>query len=144
MSIPAEDPVTSQLELRAVLLFVDDFEAQLAFYRDVVGFEVMDVESGAGYVRLKDWVMLGTGAGSLFELFDRKTHGSPLSFVGGSGNAVPACEVRDVTAAWKRLTDANVTTLVDPQPRDWGTFFFFEDPEGNAIQVYELKESAAS
>jgi catechol 2,3-dioxygenase-like lactoylglutathione lyase family enzyme len=144
MNIPVRDAVSSQLELRAVLLFVDDFQAQMTFYTDVVGFEVMDVESGVGYVRLRDWVMLSTGAGSLFELFDRSTHGSPFSFANGAGNAVPAFEVRDVMAAWDRLTDAKVTTLIDPQERDWGTFFFFEDPEGNPLQVYELKEGTVS
>jgi lactoylglutathione lyase len=134
---------SNRLELRAVLLFVDDFQQQLRFYRDVLGFEVGDEESGEGYVRLVDWVMLKTG-GSLFELFDKRVHGGPLPLDAAGNTALPAFEVRDVAAAWERLAGNGVTTLTTPQRREWGTFFFFEDPERNVLQAYQLSDGPAS
>ena len=133
---------SNRLELRAVLLFVDDFQEQLRFYRDVLGFEVGDEESGDGYVRLVDWVMLRTG-GALFELFDKHVHGGPLALNAAGNTAIPAFEIRDVAAAWERLAGNGVATLTKPQRRDWGTFFYFEDPERNVLQAYQLSGGPA-
>jgi catechol 2,3-dioxygenase-like lactoylglutathione lyase family enzyme len=125
------------VKLGLVLLFVEDFETMLGFYRDVLGFEVTDEDPGPGHRPGVDWVQLA-GDGGTIELFDHAVFGKARSLPLPRRNAsVITFRVEDVEEAVERLQAAGV----DVQPihrAEWGAAAHFFDPEGNELQVFEV------
>jgi predicted enzyme related to lactoylglutathione lyase len=126
------------MKLDAVLLYVRDFDRALAFYRDVLELAVSEMESGTGYARLKDWVMLETG-GAAVELFDEAVHAPPSRPPQERENAaILAFRVADLPATVQTLKLRGAA--VDEHEilvEEWGRAAFLRDPEGNSIQLFE-------
>ena len=114
-------------KVRGALIFVEDIEAGVQFYRDVVGLRLL-------YRTPK------------FVRFDA-TQGTSLSLVAGGvasptpkdyrlHGVVPELIVDDLDLAMRRLAAAGVHH--EPVVRTaWGQFSFCWDPEGNPLQLYE-------
>jgi len=114
-------------KVRGALIFVEDLEGQMAFYRDIVGLRLL--------YRTPRFVR-----------FDA-TQGTSLALVvGGVASAepkdyrrtgvVPELIVDDLDLAMRRLAVAGVRH--EPIVRTaWGQFAFCWDPEGNPLQFYE-------
>jgi catechol 2,3-dioxygenase-like lactoylglutathione lyase family enzyme len=117
----------SVTKVRGALIFVEDIETQLRFYRDVIGLRLL--------YRTPRFVR-----------FDA-TQGTSLSLVAGGvasaapkdyrrGGVVPELIVDDLDLAMLRMTSAGVRH--EPIVRTaWGQFAFCWDPEGNPLQLYE-------
>ena len=114
-------------KVRGALVFVEDIEAELAFYRDVIGLRLL-------YRTSK------------FVRFDA-TQGTSLSLIAGGyaspepkdfrhGGVVPEVIVDNLQLAVRRLDGAGVRHE-DVVVSDFGQFVFFWDPEGNPLQFYE-------
>jgi len=114
-------------KVRGALVFVEDIETQLRFYRDVIGLRLL--------YRTPRFVR-----------FDA-TQGTSLSLVAGGfasgvpkdyrrGGVVPELIVDDLDLAMQRMVGAGVRH--EPIVRTaWGQFAFCWDPEGNPLQLYE-------
>ena len=123
------------MNVGAVLVYVDDFEAAVAFYRDVVGLKAADIDPGAGYKPMVDFAYLES-EGAALEIFHRAAHGAALSS-SGAGSTVIGLHTEDVAEARARLVAAGL----EPGPiveRDWGTYVDGHDPEGNPLQIYQF------
>jgi catechol 2,3-dioxygenase-like lactoylglutathione lyase family enzyme len=114
-------------KVRGALIFVEDIEAEMAFYRDVIGLRLL-------YRTPK------------FVRFDA-TQGTSLSLIAGGhasaepkdfrqGGVVPEIIVDNLELAVRRLEGAGVRHE-DEVRTAWGQFVFFWDPEGNPLQYYE-------
>jgi catechol 2,3-dioxygenase-like lactoylglutathione lyase family enzyme len=114
-------------KVRGALIFVEDIEAELVFYRDVLGLRPL--YRTARFVR-----------------FDA-TQGTSLALIAGghsstepkdsrSGGVVPEVIVDNLELAMRRLASAGVRHE-DVVRTAWGAFCFFWDPEGNPLQFYE-------
>jgi catechol 2,3-dioxygenase-like lactoylglutathione lyase family enzyme len=114
-------------KVRGALIFVEDIEAEMAFYRDVIGLRLL-------YRTPK------------FVRFDA-TQGTSLSLIAGGfasaepkdfrrGGVVPEVIVDNLRLAMQRLDGAGVRHE-DVVQTDWGQFCFLWDPEGNPLQFYE-------
>ena len=114
-------------KVRGALIFVEDIEAEMAFYRDIIGLRLL-------YRTPK------------FVRFDA-TQGTSLSLIAGGyasaepkdfrrGGVVPEVIVDNLALALKRL-DASDVRHEDVVRTDWGQFCFLWDPEGNPLQFYE-------
>ena len=114
-------------KVRGALIFVEDIEAELRFYRDVIGLRLL----------------YRTGK---FVRFDA-TQGTSLSLIAGGhasaepkdfrqGGVVPEIIVDNLELAIRRLEGAAVRHE-DVVRTAWGQFVFFWDPEGNPLQFYE-------
>jgi catechol 2,3-dioxygenase-like lactoylglutathione lyase family enzyme len=114
-------------KVRGALIFVEDIEAELKFYRDVLGMRLL-------YRTQK------------FVRFDA-TQGTSLSLIAGGhaskepkdfrqGGVVPEIIVDNLELAVRRLEGAGVRHE-DEVRTAWGQFVFFWDPEGNPLQFYE-------
>lgn len=114
-------------KVRGALIFVEDIEAEMAFYRDVIGLRLL-------YRTPK------------FVRFDA-THGTSLSLIAGGhassepkdfrhGGVVPEVIVDNLRLAMQRLDAAGVRHE-EVVRMDWGQFCFLWDPEGNPLQFYE-------
>lgn len=114
-------------KVRGALIFVEDIEAEMVFYRDVIGMRLL-------YRTPK------------FVRFDA-TQGTSLSLIAGGhaskepkdfrhGGIVPEVIVDNLALALRRL-DASAVRHEDVVRTDWGQFCFLWDPEGNPLQFYE-------
>ncbi len=114
-------------KVRGALIFVEDIESEMAFYRDVIGLRLL-------YRTPK------------FVRFDA-TQGTSLSLIAGGyasaepkdfrrGGVVPEVIVDNLRLAMLRLDGASVRHE-DVVRTDWGQFCFLWDPEGNPLQFYE-------
>ena len=114
-------------KVRGALIFVEDIEAEMAFYRDVIGLRLL-------YRTPK------------FVRFDA-TQGTSLSLIAGGhasaepkdfrhGGVVPEVIVDNLRLAMLRLDGAGVRHE-EVVRTDFGQFCFFWDPEGNPLQFYE-------
>ena len=125
------------MNLFQVNLFVRDFPAMLAFYRDKLGFATNDIEPGPPSVPGVNWASMVTGSVTI-ELFDAAVFWDPTLVQGSNRQAIQLCFiVDDVSSERSRLVENGVD--VDPVVgEDWGRYASFRDPEGNWLQVYEV------
>jgi catechol 2,3-dioxygenase-like lactoylglutathione lyase family enzyme len=125
------------VNLFQVNLFVLDFPLMLRFYRDILGFEVHDIDPGPSCVPLVDWVSLGTGD-VIIELFHAERHWDPALLTATNRDAVQLCFIVD-DAERERARLAAVGVELDPLVTEqWGRYASFCDPEGNRLQIFEV------
>ena len=114
-------------KVRGALIFVENIEAELRFYRDVVGLRLL--------YRTPKFVRFDATQGtSLALILGGIASAEPKDF--RRGGVVPEIIVDNLELAVKRLESADVRheALVRTA---WGQFVFFWDPEGNPLQFYE-------
>lgn len=119
------------MKIGAVMLYVDDFDTALEFYRDTVGLDVADIDPGAGYQPLVDFALLTSDRAAL-EKFVRATHSFSITD-DEAGRVHIGLEVADLATERDRLDAMGATEI-----RDWGTYFVLSDPEGNRLQVCQF------
>jgi catechol 2,3-dioxygenase-like lactoylglutathione lyase family enzyme len=126
------------MNLFQVNLFVIDFATMLSFYRDTLGFETTDVDPGAPCVPMVNWASLRTG-GVTIELFDAATFWDSTLLRSTNRDAVQMCfVVSDVERERARL-EANGVSCDPTVTEAWGSYASFRDPEGNWLQVFEVR-----
>lgn len=112
-----------------VILYVDDLESQVAFYRDVVGLEHRFTRDG--------YAEFATGP-TRFGLYERsrlpELLGREMAGRGARGEVLFLVEDVDVEA--ERLRRAGVEILRGPVDRPWGhRTLHVLDPEGNVVEL---------
>ena len=114
-------------KVRGALIFVEDIEAELKFYRDVLGLRLL-YRTGK-FVRFD-----ATQGTSLALIAGGHASAEPKDF--RQGGVVPEIIVDNLELAVRRLEGAGVRHE-DEVRTAWGQFVFFWDPEGNPLQYYE-------
>jgi predicted enzyme related to lactoylglutathione lyase len=104
------------------IYYVDDWDASVAFYRDVLGLKPLYVERG--------WAEFQAGKQGRIALHARThEHGSTTTHV--------SLQVNDIDATLKDMT-AKGAHVVEPVRReDFGAVAAIRDPSGNVIGLYE-------
>ena len=121
------------------ILAVSDFARSVAFYRDLLGFEVEATYDDPPYATL-------VTAGTRLSLAEQ---GHPADDRPGVSMLAPAdrselaailvLEVADCIAAYRELGAAGVQFLAEPFSPPWGGHRCFAiDPDGNLIELEEL------
>jgi catechol 2,3-dioxygenase-like lactoylglutathione lyase family enzyme len=112
-----------------------DFEASLAFYRDVLGWSVSKTWGGNGNGR----GAVLSGGGVKVVLAERLAEAS----AGAEHGARPDVhlDIHDIDARFRTLPKgAHIVT--EPEETHWGTrWFVVRDPDGNVIAFEELHGS---
>lgn len=110
-------------------LFVEDMEASVSFYRDVLGLSLLGQGEG--------WAHLDAGNGALFELM-------------GSGKAshepkepdqqpiILGLRVEDLDSAIVELKQKGVNFISDVGEFEDTRWVYFADPEGNRLEIKEV------
>jgi lactoylglutathione lyase len=124
------------MQLVSVRLLVDNFPAEVAFWRDVMGLPVSFVDEAMGYA------YFDTGATGL-ELFSRNEMAAALGEAtpapGVSGHqAVVTFKVDDVDTAYADFVKRGAASVVGPTDRPaWRVrAAHLSDPEGHLIEIY--------
>lgn len=123
------------MQIRGILetcLYVDDLDAALAFYRDVLGLEFMGRQDGRHvFFRCGDRMLL------LFDPQETSRSGSSLPQHGAHGPGhIAFCVRPEDVDDWQRHLDQHGVPL--EKIRDWpqgGRSLYFRDPAGNSLEV---------
>jgi catechol 2,3-dioxygenase-like lactoylglutathione lyase family enzyme len=116
------------VEQLVVVITSAAFDASLAFYRDVIGLEVVEEWTDAGH-----GAILSAGGPARVELIDLPDQARPVDteslFI---GLQVPA-----IDALYDRAKGAGREIVREPADRPWGgRGFVVRDPNGVAINIY--------
>ena len=120
--------------LEVVLLPVADIDRSIAFYRDMVGFD-LDHDTRAPDMHIAQ--LTPPGSGCSIVVGDLPAH---REMTPGTLRGLQLC-VADATVARQELVDRGVecSEIQVFDPRDGGTLFGFSDPDGNTWVVQQLK-----
>jgi catechol 2,3-dioxygenase-like lactoylglutathione lyase family enzyme len=123
--------------LEVVVLPVSDIDRAIAFYRDQVGFH-LDHDTRNEHMHVVQLTPPGSGCSIVFGDLPAQNQMAP-----GSMKALQLV-VSDGAAARQELLDRGVAVsdLMVMAEADGGTFFGFEDPDGNSWAVQEIRERA--
>lgn len=113
---------TLKLSFDAVFYYVHNMDRSLAFYREILGLNLVSY----------DFVALFDVDGVLFELVP-SPHGRPVS---GTGNARLCLQVQDIRETVQQLRERGVeSSEVKAEPG--GLLSFFHDPDGNELCLWQ-------
>jgi len=116
-----------------VVLFVEDLDRALAFYRDKVGLPVRFQDKGYAELAVAGSKFVLLARSRLPELVGAAHTGRPAS---GAHEAGVTLLVEDVDRVHRELSGRGVTFLAGPQSRPWGQrTAYFQDPEGHLIEI---------
>ena len=117
------------MHLSAITPIVPDYDAGIAFYCGVMGFELTeDVDQGR-----KRWVRVtppGAETGFVLARADGEAQRAAIGNQ-GAGRVWLFLKVEDFAAEFDRLTAAGVTFEEEPRHEPYGKVAVFRDPFGN-------------
>jgi predicted enzyme related to lactoylglutathione lyase len=120
--------------LEVVVLPVADIDRSIAFYRDKVGFH-LDHDVQTEQMRVAQLTPPGSGCSIVLGMSQMQ----PGSMKGMQLVVADAAAGREQLLS--RGVDVSEFTVFDAD-RDGGTFFFFDDPDGNSWAVQQMKVRA--
>ena len=123
--------------LEVVIVPVSDIDRAVAFYRDQVGFH-LDHDTRNEHMHVVQLTPPGSGCSIVVGDLPAQSQMAPGSLKGVQ------LVVPDARAARQELLDRGVAVsdIMVFDERDGGTFFGFDDPDGNSWAVQELKVRA--
>ena len=117
-------------------LFVDDMPTMVRFYRDVLGFEIIEGENAVNVYLVKD--------GTLFMLYERKNFEKMTSrkyeylkgFNGHFEIALYVDTFDEVDSEYAKAIEKGAHSILEPTTEPWGQrTCYIADPEGNLIEI---------
>lgn len=124
------------------LLVVADLARSVAWYRDVLGAEVVGEYGGTSTVLrfVGSWLLLVTGGGPTADK-PTVTLAAPADPGWASGELIVA--VPDCRAAHAELVARGAVFLADPVEYPWEIRAFFRDPDGHLFEISERRVDTA-
>lgn len=122
--------------LALTTLLVHDYDEAIAFYRDALGFRLVeDSNMGAG----KRWVVMSPGQGEGGALLLARAVGEQADSVGrqAGGRVFLFLHTSDFAADHARMTAAGVKFVEAPRQETYGVVAVFEDLYGNRFDLIE-------
>lgn len=133
--------------IELVALLVRDYDPAIAFFRDVLDFELVeDVPATTTDGRAKRWVVVrprGATTGILLARADGESQAGTIGhqFAGRVGLFL---RVSDFESTYGRLQDADVEFVRPPRDEPYGRVAVFRDCEGNLWDLLGPPHSAAA
>lgn len=117
-------------------LFVKDLETMVAFYRDVLGFDI-DWKTGETNVYLrKDGTVFMMYGRKDFEKMTRRAYSYAEGIHGHFEIALAVPRFSDVDANFAKVTALGAVPVLFPENEPWGQrTSYVADPEGNLIEI---------
>ncbi|HUE97783.1 MAG TPA: VOC family protein [Anaerolineales bacterium] len=121
-------------EFSGATIWSEDLNNLLPFYRDALGLKVVHESSG--------FVVLGSDQPDVPSLA-LGTHSEVHGRNNDPARHMVAFTSDDLLADWKRLKEAGVEFIEDPtQYGDDMTIATLKDPEGNLVQLWQLRSQS--
>jgi catechol 2,3-dioxygenase-like lactoylglutathione lyase family enzyme len=134
-------------KLEVVVLPVSDVDRAKQFYVDRLGWRLDTDHRGGEHFRVVQVTPPGSACSVVF--------GTGMGNADGGAVKGTQLTVTDIEAAAAHLASAGVvasdvqhfvdgapTSGPDPERRDYGSFVFFDDPDGNSWSVQEVRHAA--
>lgn len=120
----------------AIVLFVEDLEKCLTFYRDTLGLKVVFSDDVSHDIKFGEQDFLLLQRSAAIDMLGEAAVGQ------WSGSRVMLCtEVEDVDASYAALKAKGVAFINPPKDQAWGRrTAHFADPEGNLWEFYKELE----
>lgn len=118
--------------INAIVLFVEDLEQSIQFYRDTLGFPITfnDLVSYGMKVGEQDFLVLQSRAAA--EMVGAEAVGK------STGRILFCAGVEDVDAEYEMLKAKGVSMGTPPKDQAWGRrTAYFADPEGNLWELFK-------
>ena len=117
--------------LSGATIWSEDLNKLLPFYRDVLGLAVR--------IQTPAFVVFGEAGAPAFAL---GTHSEVHGHNADAARHMVGLTTDNVTADWKRLKTAGVEFVEDP--KDYGNLWIatLKDPEGNLVQLLQIKDGS--
>jgi len=133
-----QDPFpTAGMELTHILV-ISDLEQSVAFYRDVLGAELVREYGGSSAVFsfAGAWLLLVTGGGPTEDKPD-VTFAAPAD--PDRVSHAMTIRVPDGMAAYETLRSRGASFLTPPVVSEWEVRGFFRDPDGHLLEISEFR-----
>lgn len=122
-------------------LFVNDMDHMVAFYRDVLGFEIQYKPGDGNVYLVKDGVLFLMYGRQDFEKMVSHTFNYPKGINGTIEIALSVASFSEVDRIYNELRNKGVEILMIPQTMPWGQrTFYCADPEGNLIEIGSFQQ----
>ncbi|GJI91463.1 VOC family protein [Duganella hordei] len=123
------------MKFASIRLVTEQFEALLAFYKNLSEIEPVRLADGFAEVRFEGAVL----AISAQQLVARFNAGAAIAAANRS--AILEFQVADVESVRDRLAQENVEIVMPPTRMPWGNLsLLVRDPDGNLVNVYSKPE----
>lgn len=117
-------------------LFVKDMSKMVAFYQDVLGFEIKYQTGDENVYLIKDGVLFLMYGRKDFEQMVNSSFKYPKGRNGTFEIALSVPSYQEVDLAYQALVKQGVDILMTPKTMPWGQrTFYFADPEKNLIEI---------
>ncbi len=124
-------------KVTAVVLFAEDFEMCLAFYRDKLELPVALLEPDFAAFKMNDQDFAIQRASAAAEMFGAAAQ------TRGNDRAMLCTRVADIDATYEKYKANGVEFLKEPVDQYWGIrCAYFRDPEGNLWEIASPIETA--
>lgn len=131
-----------RLELGNINYRVRQMQPMIDFYRDVLELPVSDDQDQGEYHVGDDWLILQTGEQTALELLDQDVHTVPKDGGSPAGNRLwPILWTEDLEESRATLQGRGVSFTSDVFEETWGWFCFFQDPDGNDIELAQWRDA---
>lgn len=129
-------------QLSRVALVVRDYDEAIAWYRDKLGFRLLE-DTPQGHKR---WVVVAPPGGNAALLLARAANPEQAAFIGkqAGGRVWLFLESDDFQADYQRMLAAGVHFCETPRHEDYGWVVVFEDLYGNRWDLLQRLPPAAS
>ena len=123
------------MKFASIRLVTEQFEALLAFYKNLSGIDPVRLADGFAEVRFEGVVL----AISAWQLVARFNAGAAIAAANRS--AILEFQVADVESVRDRLIQENVEIVMPPTRMPWGNLSLLaRDPDGNLVNIYSKPE----
>jgi catechol 2,3-dioxygenase-like lactoylglutathione lyase family enzyme len=124
------------MDFNALGLFVDNMEAMVKFYRDIIGLKTdWKKEEPAAEFEAGTCIFVMVGRND-FETIISKSLTYPNGLNGTMVIGLNVKHHKDVDIEYKRLMDLGVESVSPPKTNDWGQrTCYVADPEGNLLEI---------
>jgi catechol 2,3-dioxygenase-like lactoylglutathione lyase family enzyme len=118
-----------------VALLVREYDEAIAFYRDALGFTLVEDTQ----MPHKRWVRMRAGGGA--ELLLSRAAGDQAAYVGkqAGGRVLLFLHTQDFDGDLARMRGAGVHFTEEPRTETWGRVVVVEDLYGNRLDVIERR-----
>lgn len=121
--------------ISAVVLFVQDFQTALTFYRDTIGLEVVQLEPDFAAFKMHEQNFAINQLSAASEMVKVPVDGFEPQ-TGKTDRVLLCTRVENVDVAYETLKAKGVEFTLPPTDQYWGLrTAFFKDPEGNIWEI---------
>ena len=119
----------------AVVLFVQDLDKCMKFYRDMLGFPVTFNDDVSFGFKLGDQDLVVLQVAAAIEM----TGEPAISLTSGVNHtSMPCINCDDIDATYNELTAKGLNFIKPPKDQAWGRrTAYFADPEGHLWELYQ-------